>query len=89
MDSLTGHIRDPNNQLHVVKNLRICINNVTSSSSTPSAALSPAQSRILGQVVSSCQPQEGGVGGVITAGGYQLSVTHPGKKPPHPALGRR
>lgn len=77
---LVGHIRDPNNQLHTVKNLRICINNVTTSSSTPSAALSPAQCRVLSDVVSSCQPHEGAVTSVITAGGYDLSVS--GKKPP-------
>lgn len=78
---LVGHIRDPNNQLHTVKNLRICINNVTTSSSTPSAALSPAQCRVLSDVVSSCQPHEGAVTSVITAGDYDLSVS--GKKPPH------
>lgn len=76
---LVGHIRDPNNQLHTVKNLRVCINNVTTSSSTPSAALSPAQCRVLSDVVSSCQPHEGAVTSVITAGGYDLSVS--GKKP--------
>lgn len=70
-----GHIRDPNNQLHVVKNLRICVNNVTTSSSAPSAALSQAQCRVLHDVVSSCQPHEGAVTNVLTAGDYDLSVT--------------
>lgn len=79
---LSGHIRDPNNQLHVVKNLRICVNNVATGSSTPWATLSPAQGGVLGDVVSSCQPHEGAVSGVITAGGYELSVS--GKKPPTP-----
>lgn len=77
---LIGHIRDPNNQLHMVKNLRICVNNVTTSSSTPLATLSPAQGRVLSDVVSSCQPHEGAVTSAITAGDYDLSVT--GKKPP-------
>lgn len=77
---LAGHIRDPNNQLHTVKNLRICVNNVTTSSSTPSAALTSAQCRVLSDVVSSCQPHEGAVASVITAGDYDLSVS--GKKPP-------
>lgn len=63
----------------MVKNLRICVNNVTTSSSTPSATLSPAQSRVLGDVVSSCQPHEGALTSVITAGDYNLSVT--GKNP--------
>lgn len=75
---LLGHIRDPNNQLHMVKNLRICVNNVATSLSTPSVGLSLAQRRVLGDVVSSCQPQEGGLASVITAGDYHLNVS--GKK---------
>lgn len=70
-----GHIRDPNNQLHIVKNLRICVNNVMTSSSAPSATLSQAQCRVLQDVVSSCQPHEGAVSNVVTAGDYDLSVT--------------
>uniref|UniRef100_A0A674MUT9 Trafficking protein particle complex subunit 8 n=1 Tax=Takifugu rubripes TaxID=31033 RepID=A0A674MUT9_TAKRU len=70
-----GHIRDPNNQLHIVKNLRICVNNVMTSSSAPSATLSQAQCRVLHDVVSSCQPHEGAVSNVVTAGDYDLSVT--------------
>lgn len=76
----TGHIRDPNNQLHVVKNLRICVSSVTSGSSAPSATLSPAQGRVLGDVVSSCQLHEGALTSAITAGDYDLSVS--GRKPP-------
>ncbi|KAM3619618.1 uncharacterized protein V6R79_010941 [Siganus canaliculatus] len=70
-----GHIRDPNNQLQVVKNLRICINNVVTSLSAASAALSPAQCRLLNEVVLSCQPQEGAVTSMIAAGDYDLSVS--------------
>uniref|UniRef100_H3CNW1 Trafficking protein particle complex subunit 8 n=1 Tax=Tetraodon nigroviridis TaxID=99883 RepID=H3CNW1_TETNG len=70
-----GHIRDPNNQLHVVKNLRICVSSVTSGSSAPSATLSPAQGRVLGDVVSSCQLHEGALTSAITAGDYDLSVS--------------
>lgn len=69
-----GHIRDPNNQLHMVKNLRICVNNVVTSSSMPSATLSQAQCHALNDVVSSCQPQEGAVTNVVTAGDYHLNV---------------
>ncbi|XP_041862305.1 trafficking protein particle complex subunit 8 [Melanotaenia boesemani] len=74
-----GHIRDPNNQLQTVKNLRICVNNVVTSPSPTSAALSPAQNRLLGEVVSSCQPQEGAAATVMKTGDYNLnlSVTTP------------
>ncbi|KAL6108633.1 trappc8 [Pungitius sinensis] len=66
-----GHIRDPNNQVQVVKNLRICVNNVVTS---PNAA-SAAQRRLLNEVVSSCQPQEGAATNVITAGDYDLNFS--------------
>ncbi|XP_072246347.1 trafficking protein particle complex subunit 8 isoform X2 [Leuresthes tenuis] len=74
-----GHIRDPNNQLQTVKNLRVCVNNVVTSSSTTSATLSPSQNRLLNEVVLSCQPQEGAVASVVKAGDYNLnlSVTTP------------
>ncbi|KAM9849168.1 trafficking protein particle complex subunit 8 isoform 2-T2 [Aulostomus maculatus] len=70
-----GHIRDPNNQVQVVKNLRICVNNVVTSPSAASAALSPAQRRLLNEVVFSCQPQEGAVASTITVGDYELSFS--------------
>ncbi|XP_039983862.1 trafficking protein particle complex subunit 8 isoform X2 [Xiphias gladius] len=70
-----GHIRDPNNQVQVVKNLRICVNNVVTSPNTASAALSPAQRQLLNEVVLSCQPQEGAVTTVITAGEYNLNFS--------------
>ncbi|XP_020502574.2 trafficking protein particle complex subunit 8 [Labrus bergylta] len=70
-----GHIRDPNNQMQVVKNLRICVNNVATSPNTASSALSPAQRRMLNEVVLSCQPQEGAVSHVITAGDYNLNFS--------------
>ena len=70
-----GHIRDPNNQVQVVKNLRICINNVVTSPNTASAALSPTQRRLLNEVVLACQPQEGAVTNAITAGDYDLNVS--------------
>ncbi|XP_049910799.1 trafficking protein particle complex subunit 8 isoform X2 [Epinephelus moara] len=70
-----GHIRDPNNQVQVVKNLRICVNNVVTSPNTASAAFSPAQRRLLNEVVLSCQPQEGAANNVITAGDYDLNFS--------------
>lgn len=69
-----GHIRDPNNQLQVVKNLCICVNNVVTSPNTTSAALSPTQNQLLNEAVLSCQPQEGALTNVITAGDYDLNV---------------
>uniref|UniRef100_A0A8D0A440 Trafficking protein particle complex subunit 8 n=1 Tax=Sander lucioperca TaxID=283035 RepID=A0A8D0A440_SANLU len=70
-----GHIRDPNNQMQVVKNLRICVNNVVTSPTPASAASSPALRRLLNDVVLSCQPQEGAATNVITAGDYDLSFS--------------
>ncbi|KAM6921828.1 trafficking protein particle complex subunit 8 [Xenentodon cancila] len=70
-----GHIRDPNNQLQTVKNLRICVNNVVTSPSPTSAALSTAQYRQLGEVVLSCQPQEGAMSTVMRPGDYNLSLS--------------
>uniref|UniRef100_A0A8C3G8W7 Trafficking protein particle complex subunit 8 n=1 Tax=Cyclopterus lumpus TaxID=8103 RepID=A0A8C3G8W7_CYCLU len=67
-----GHIRDPNNQVQVVKNLRICVNNVVTS---PNTAFSPAQRRVLNEVVLSCQPQEGTATNVITAGDCDLNFS--------------
>uniref|UniRef100_A0A3B4F306 Trafficking protein particle complex 8 n=1 Tax=Pundamilia nyererei TaxID=303518 RepID=A0A3B4F306_9CICH len=74
-----GHIRDPSNQLQVVKNLRICVNNLVTSPTTTSTSLSPAQRQLLSDVVSSCQPQESAVTNVVMAGDYELnfSVTTP------------
>ncbi|KAF7650850.1 hypothetical protein LDENG_00119430 [Lucifuga dentata] len=68
-----GHIRDPNNQVQPVKNLRICVNNVLTSPTPASGALSPAQRRLLNEAVLSCQPQEGVVTSTITAGDYDLN----------------
>ncbi|KAL1022685.1 hypothetical protein UPYG_G00031010 [Umbra pygmaea] len=71
-----GHMRDPNNQLQVVKNLRISVNNIVTRSSVPaSGSPSPAQRRLLTEVVSTCQPAEGGVANVITAGDYDLNIS--------------
>ncbi|XP_074524565.1 trafficking protein particle complex subunit 8 isoform X2 [Halichoeres trimaculatus] len=70
-----GHIRDPNNQMQAVKNLRICVNNVSTSLNAASAPLSPAQCRMLNEVVLSCQPQEGALTNVITAGDYDLNFS--------------
>ncbi|XP_055800032.1 trafficking protein particle complex subunit 8 isoform X2 [Salvelinus fontinalis] len=71
-----GHMRDPNNQVQVVKNLRISVNNVVTRPSVPTAGVhSPAQRRLLSEVVSACQPAEGGVAIVITAGDYDLNIS--------------
>ncbi|XP_016897779.1 trafficking protein particle complex subunit 8 isoform X2 [Cynoglossus semilaevis] len=72
-----GHIRDPNNQVLVVKNLRICVNNIVTTPNTATAALSPAQKRFLNEVVLSCQPQESAVGSVIATGEYNLNFSDP------------
>ncbi|XP_059197292.1 trafficking protein particle complex subunit 8 isoform X2 [Centropristis striata] len=69
-----GHIRDTNNQMQVVKNLRICVNNVVTTP-TASATFSPAQRRLLNEVVLSCQPQEGAATNMITTGDYDLNFS--------------
>lgn len=58
-----------------MKNLRICVNNVVTSPNPACAAFSPAQRRLLNEVVSSCQPQEGAATNVITAGDYDLNFS--------------
>ncbi|XP_013872892.1 trafficking protein particle complex subunit 8 [Austrofundulus limnaeus] len=74
-----GLIRDPNNQLQTVKNLRICVNNLVTSPIPTSGSMSPAQYRMLNEVVLSFQPQEGAQATVIKTGDYSLnlSVTTP------------
>ncbi|XP_043543574.1 trafficking protein particle complex subunit 8 isoform X1 [Chiloscyllium plagiosum] len=64
------HMRDPNNQSHVIKNLRI---NVTGIVTQP-----PQQTairKLLSEVVSASQPAEGLVANVITAGDYDLNIS--------------
>uniref|UniRef100_A0A3P9Q799 Trafficking protein particle complex subunit 8 n=1 Tax=Poecilia reticulata TaxID=8081 RepID=A0A3P9Q799_POERE len=68
-----GHIRDPNNQLQTVKNLRICVSNVVTSPS-PSASLGPSQNRLLSEVVFSCQPQEAAQAAAMRTGDYHLNL---------------
>ncbi|KAM3876034.1 trafficking protein particle complex subunit 8 [Diretmus argenteus] len=70
-----GHIRDPSNQVQAVKNLRISVNNVVTRPTPASGALSPAQRRLLSEVVLSNQPPEGGVANVITAGDHDLNFS--------------
>lgn len=63
-------MRDPNNQSHVIKNLRI---SVTSIVTQP-----PQQTtirKLLSEVVSASQPAEGLVANVITAGDYDLNIS--------------
>uniref|UniRef100_A0A7N9AN94 Trafficking protein particle complex 8 n=1 Tax=Mastacembelus armatus TaxID=205130 RepID=A0A7N9AN94_9TELE len=73
-----GHIRDPNNQVQTVKNLRICVNKLVASQNTTSAVLGPTQRQLLSEVVLSCQPQDGAVTNMITVGGYQLNFNGKG-----------
>uniref|UniRef100_A0A3B3WCQ8 Trafficking protein particle complex 8 n=1 Tax=Poecilia mexicana TaxID=48701 RepID=A0A3B3WCQ8_9TELE len=68
-----GHIRDPNNQLQTVKNLRICVSNVVTSPS-PSASLGASQNRLLSEVVFSCQPQEAAQTTAMRTGDYHLNL---------------
>ncbi|XP_014330677.1 trafficking protein particle complex subunit 8 [Xiphophorus maculatus] len=68
-----GHLRDPNNQLQTVKNLRICVSNVVTSPS-PSASLGSSQNRHLSEVVFSCQPQEAAQATALRTGDYHLNL---------------
>ncbi|XP_019402994.1 PREDICTED: trafficking protein particle complex subunit 8 isoform X3 [Crocodylus porosus] len=64
------HMRDPNNQLHVIKNLKIAINNIITHPPQPGAIR-----KLLNDVVSVSQPAEGLVANVITAGDYDLNIS--------------
>ncbi|XP_029943533.1 trafficking protein particle complex subunit 8 isoform X2 [Salarias fasciatus] len=74
-----GHIRDPNNQVHVVKNLRICVSDIAAAGAAGAAAAAAPRRRLLSEVVQSTQPQEGAAAGAMTAGDYEISfgVTTP------------
>uniref|UniRef100_A0A673N8D5 Trafficking protein particle complex subunit 8-like n=1 Tax=Sinocyclocheilus rhinocerous TaxID=307959 RepID=A0A673N8D5_9TELE len=65
-----GHLRDPNNQVVVVKGLRI---SVTGINTRPPQT--PEMHRLLSQAVSVCQPPEGSPANVITAGDYDLNIS--------------
>lgn len=65
-----GHLRDPNNQIVVVKGLRISVTGVSTQS-----ALSTELHRLLSQAVSTCQPPDGPAANVITAGDYDLNIS--------------
>uniref|UniRef100_A0A8D1YVJ9 Trafficking protein particle complex subunit 8 n=1 Tax=Sus scrofa TaxID=9823 RepID=A0A8D1YVJ9_PIG len=63
-------MRDPNNQLHVIKNLKIAVSNIITQPPQPGAIR-----KLLNDVVSSSQPAEGLVANVITAGDYDLNIS--------------
>ncbi|KAG9348072.1 hypothetical protein JZ751_004097 [Albula glossodonta] len=67
-----GHMRDPNNQIQVIKNLKISVSNVATQPPKPAAIR-----RLLDEVVSVSQPAEGLVANVITAGDYDLNISAP------------
>lgn len=67
-------MRDPNNQLHVIKNLKIAVNNIVTQ-----PPLQAAIRKLLNDVVASNQPAEGLAPNVITAGDYDLNIS--GKHP--------
>ncbi|KAM5156711.1 trafficking protein particle complex subunit 8 [Mantella aurantiaca] len=64
------HMRDPNNQLHVIKNLKIAVNSIVTQ-----PPLQAAIRKLLNDVVSSSQPAESLVPNVITAGDYDLNIS--------------
>uniref|UniRef100_A0A8C0KGF1 Trafficking protein particle complex subunit 8 n=1 Tax=Canis lupus dingo TaxID=286419 RepID=A0A8C0KGF1_CANLU len=64
------HMRDPNNQLHVIKNLKIAVSNIITQPPQPGAIR-----KLLNDVVSGSQPAEGLVANVITAGDYDLNIS--------------
>lgn len=68
--SFSVHMRDPNNQLHVIKNLKITVNNIVTQ-----APLQAGIRKLLNDVVSSSQPAESLVPNVITAGDYDLNIS--------------
>ncbi|KAM7125422.1 trafficking protein particle complex subunit 8 isoform 3-T3 [Molossus nigricans] len=64
------HMRDPNNQLHIIKNLKIAVSNIITQPPQPGAIR-----KLLSDVVSGSQPAEGLVANVITAGDYDLNIS--------------
>lgn len=68
--SFLVHMRDPNNQLHIIKNLKIAVNNIITHPPQPGAIR-----KLLNDVVSVSQPAEGLVANVITAGDYDLNIS--------------
>ncbi|XP_020646573.3 trafficking protein particle complex subunit 8 isoform X2 [Pogona vitticeps] len=64
------HMRDPNNQLHIIKNLKIAVNNIITQPPQPGAIR-----KLLNDVVTVSQPAEGLVANVITAGDYDLNIS--------------
>ncbi|XP_006150631.1 trafficking protein particle complex subunit 8 isoform X2 [Tupaia chinensis] len=64
------HMRDPNNQLHIIKNLKIAVSNIITQPPQPGAVR-----KLLNDVVSGSQPAEGLVANVITAGDYDLNIS--------------
>ncbi|KAH0500280.1 Trafficking protein particle complex subunit 8 [Microtus ochrogaster] len=64
------HMRDPNNQLHIIKNLKIAVSNIVTQPPQPGAI-----GKLLNDVVSGSQPAEGSVANVITAGDYDLNIS--------------
>uniref|UniRef100_A0A8C5TAN6 Trafficking protein particle complex 8 n=1 Tax=Malurus cyaneus samueli TaxID=2593467 RepID=A0A8C5TAN6_9PASS len=64
------HMRDPNNQLHIIKNLKIAVNNIITQPPQPGAIR-----KLLHDVVCVSQPAEGLVANVITAGDYDLNIS--------------
>ncbi|XP_057208656.1 trafficking protein particle complex subunit 8 isoform X5 [Triplophysa rosa] len=65
-----GHLRDPNNQVVVVKGLRISVTGINTK-----PPQTPELQRLLSQAVSVCQPPEGSPANVITAGDYDLNIS--------------
>ncbi|XP_044279679.1 trafficking protein particle complex subunit 8 isoform X3 [Varanus komodoensis] len=64
------HMRDPNNQLHIIKNLKIAVNNIVTQPPQPGTIR-----KLLSDVVTVSQPAEGLVANVITAGDYDLNIS--------------
>ncbi|XP_066575699.1 trafficking protein particle complex subunit 8 isoform X2 [Amia ocellicauda] len=65
-----GHMRDPNNQIQVIKNLKINISNIVTQPPQPTVIR-----KMLSEVVSVSQPADGLVANVITAGDYDLNIS--------------
>ncbi|KAI4892506.1 hypothetical protein NFI96_018306 [Prochilodus magdalenae] len=65
-----GHLRDPNNQVVLVKGLRVSVTGVNTRPPN-----SGEVRKLLSQAVSACQPPEGLPANVITAGDYDLNIS--------------
>nr|XP_032826932.1 trafficking protein particle complex subunit 8 [Petromyzon marinus] len=64
------HLRDPNNQLHAMRGLRVSVSRLETRAPAPTAAR-----KMLSDVVSASHAADGPVGNLLSAGDYDLNIS--------------